>query len=303
MINISNKVNPELYSPQYQKCLDFLKTINNDDYTYPENTNFFTSSEIKTDKELMVVKSFLATQNLERTELTLWCEYDISNNELIKPYLDYINMKVIDLEKESKNTILENHKCLKITDDLHYIQSGLLRFLAIHNYGGIWVDMDMVFLRDFKPILDQEFAYMWETFTDFTRKNPKNYGPCAAIVSGHKDSKFTNLCLEKINETNIRPKTACLDHELLAKVYSQYEFTVFPSCFFNTEWQMTPQEAKGITDGWFDKNKYSNNLYLEAFSWHWHNSYSKRFNIAKGSKFNLLQNLIDEKLIEKNIIK
>jgi hypothetical protein len=62
-MTISELTQPEFFT-DYEKCLSFLDTVNfNKKNNY--NTNFHTYSEIKTEKELMVVKSFLATQNLE----------------------------------------------------------------------------------------------------------------------------------------------------------------------------------------------------------------------------------------------
>ena len=55
-----------------------------------------------------------------------------------------------------------------------------MRLLVLHKYGGVWVDMDVVFLRDFKPLLDQEWMYMWGSETDFIKE-----GACATVLSLH----------------------------------------------------------------------------------------------------------------------
>ena len=69
MIDISFEKNPELYT-DYEKCIEFLKNIKIDNYEYPEEvTIFHVYSEIKNSKELMVIKSYLATQNLEKTKM------------------------------------------------------------------------------------------------------------------------------------------------------------------------------------------------------------------------------------------
>lgn len=304
MINISLESNPDLYSCDIGKCLEFLANIRDEDYQYPDNVvNFHLYTDIKNEKELLSVKSFIATQNRDKTILNLWTDVDISSNELIKPYLKYVNYRIYNPIKESLGTILEGkQEYLIAKDKRHWMQSGILRFLALSKYGGIWMDMDMVLLRDFKPIMDQEFAYMWENYTDFGRIGGKDqYGPCAALISGFKGGEFANKCLNKIVETRIRYNSACFDHELLAKVYREHKFTVFPSCFFNTEWQMKPDVSKPIIDGWFTKNDYSKNLYLQAFSWHWHNSHRSKWAVGLDSKFYNLQQVIDSKLREKGL--
>ena len=151
MINIDKDSNLELYQ-DWNKGLNLLNNLNYDDYKYPkEVSNFHIYSEIKTEKELLSVKSFLATQNLDKTNLILWSDYDIKENKFLEPYKDLIDFRVYSNE-ESKDTALENYDILKIKDIKYYMKSGILRFLVTNKYGGVWCDMDMVLLRDFKPI-------------------------------------------------------------------------------------------------------------------------------------------------------
>ena len=92
MINISLENNLELYQ-DYEKSLSFLSNIDDSSYNYPNNITYFhVYSEIKNEKELLCIESYLATQDLEKTKLILWSDYDISDNELIKPYKDLIDM-------------------------------------------------------------------------------------------------------------------------------------------------------------------------------------------------------------------
>jgi len=177
------------------------------------------------------------------------------------------------------------------------MKSGLLRFLALYKYGGIWYDMDMVLLRDLKPILDQEFTYMWGSETDFA-----GFGPCAAFMGIQKSSTHAALCMEELIRAPIQPNTVSRDHQMLAKVYRRRPFTVFPSAFFNTEWQINkkhPGLGTKIEGGWFRRTEYSEHLFLDAFAWHWHNSSHKGQNVEAGSKFWLLESLIDQVLKDK----
>ena len=66
--------------------------------------------------------------------------------------------------------------------------------------------------------------------------------------------------------------------------------TVFPSPFFNTEWQADPKFEP------FKKTPQSANLYEGAFAWHWHNRWEQP--IEAGSKFQLLESQIDARLAE-----
>jgi hypothetical protein len=175
--------------------------------------------------------------------------------------------------------------------------------------GGIWADMDMIFLRDYVPILVQDFAYMWGSSLDFGREHPERedcFGPCAAMLGASKNSEFTQRCLEEILRTQIVPMSCCFDHELTAKVWRDYKFTVFPSAFFNTEWMIGIKDRPLVTsieEGWFKNNGVGNKyLFPEAFAWHWHNSSNKHKEIEVGSKFHALQTITDQKLKEKGIL-
>jgi hypothetical protein len=310
MIDISFNENPELYKDSY-KCLDFLKNSTFELGKYPEEiTNFHVYSEVKNEKELLCIKSFFATQNLDKCKLILWSDYEVSDNPLLSPYKKNIDFRIYSPESEFKDTRLEgNKKWAAASDQKHYMKSGALRFLAAHKYGGIWVDMDMVLLRDFQPLLDQEWAYMWGSELDF-----ENFGPCAAMFSIKKKSRLSDLCIDEIINTDVCPDSTVLDHVLLAKVYKKHKFDVFPSVFFNTEWQMNTSFVNGerkydpngigtkIESGWFKKNEYSSLLFLQAFSWHWHNSSYKNHIPEEGSKFDHLNKMTDVRLKYKGII-
>jgi hypothetical protein len=274
-----------------------MKNIKEDDYQYPEGvTNFHIYSEIRNEKELLCVKSWIATQNLEKCKLYIWSDYDITDNKLLMPYMDYVTLKVYDPVKEAKGTILEKKlKHLKAKDHRHWLKSDLFRILITHKYGGIFSDMDVVYLRDFKPLLDQEFVYQWGGETDFI-----NQGACATFLSTFKNSEFSTILMKELSEAPVLPDTTTWGKELLGKVYSYYRnFTIFPSPFFNIEWQINlkhPGLANIIEDGWFVKTEHSNKLFPESFAWHWHNTSHKHKPIQEGSKFNLLQQLTDKKL-------
>ena len=305
MIDISYQNNPDLYF-DYRLGLNLLRTINEDNYSYPDEVvNFHVYTEVKTEKELECIKSYLATQNLEKTKLIVWSDFDISENKLLDPYRDLLDCRVYNAVEEAKGTKLEDDPVWIIgdtSDSKHYMKSGILRFLVTHKYGGVWADMDMVLLRDFKPILDQEWAYMWGSEVDFA-----NFGPCAAMMNFKQQSEHSTRCLEEICTTPLQKDSTILDHMLLAKVYTRSPFTVFPSTFFNTEWLISKVDrelSEDLEKDWFynKKDTAKDNLFTQAFAWHWHNSSKKDFPIQDGSKFDLLRKRTDSLLKDRGII-
>lgn len=302
MIDISYEKNPELYF-DYQKGLKFLSSLGEDEYQYPEEvTNFHIYSEIRTDKELECIKSYFATQNLKKTRLILWSDYDISDNPLIKKYKNRIELRIYDPIEEAKDTPLENeYDKLKAADNKHYLQSDLLRILVLYKYGGVWVDMDIIFLRDFKPILDQEYMYQWGSETDYA-----DHGACATVLSMKKQSKFSRKMIDVLKTMPISTGgTTVWGKDLFSKLYRIYpNFTIFPSTFFNTEWLISKTDlnyVRELEDNWFlnRSNIAKDGLFLEAFTWHWHNSSNKHCVVEEGSKFDLLRKRTDYMLKER----
>ena len=301
MIELSYANNPEYYQ-KYIKCLEFLDSIKPENYEYPkEVTLFHIYTEVRTEKELECIKSFIATQNLDKCKLIVWSDYNIEDNELIQPYKKYLDLRIWDAKKEALGTILEGIPHLDAIDDKHYLQSDLLRILALYKYGGVWADMDIVFIRDFKPILDQEYMYQWGSETDFS-----NNGACATILAGFKESEFMLKLMQGIVESSIKPATTIWGKDLFASLWQKWpKFTIFPSPFFNTEWLISKTDVRLselVEESWFKNNGYAkDNLFLEAFAWHWHNSSNKNKTIEDRSKFDLLRNLTNKKLKDKFI--
>lgn len=304
MINISLDTHPDLYV-DYKKGLDFLKSTKDEDYSYPDGvTNFHVYTEFKNPKELMVLKSYLATQNLSKTKLIVWSDYDISDHPDIQKYkhLDCLEFRVYDPYEEAKGTPVDGVKQLAANDAKYYLKSDLLRILAGYKYGGVWIDMDIIFLRDFKPILDQEYMYQWGGEINFSTQ-----GACATVLSLFKESDLAKELLSEILRMPIIPNGTIWGKDMFAQLWRRYpKFTIFPSTFFNTEWLISKTDkslAELIPESWFDTPlENSDHLFKEAFAWHWHNSSNKNKEVVKGSKFNMLEGYINDKLKERSLV-
>ena len=301
MIDISFEKNSNLYL-NYLDCLDFLRNIKNENYEYPvEKVNFHIYSEFRTDKEIVSLMSFFATQNLDKTKVIVWSDYDITNEPRVQRFKDLVDFRVWDVKSEAIGTPIENQtRMFSASDEKHYLQSDLLRLLALYKYGGVWIDMDVILLRDFRPILDQEYMYMWGSETNFASQ-----GACASVLSLKKESEFSLKLLEEAKKMSIVPNSTCWGKDMFAQLYRHYKFDIMPTSFFNIEWcinKHTPGLGDYIEQGWF-KNRQDNKdfMFFESFAWHWHNSSKKNLIIEPNSKFDLLIKFIENKLIEKGL--
>ncbi len=120
-----------------------------------------------TPKQAFAVKSFLATQDLERTDLWLWLDGEDGyagheENRFLRPLLPHLRVKRFDLDVEAAGTPVERRPDLYHGLD-SVKRSDLFRFVVLFRYGGLYADMDTMFLRDVHelPPDADEFCSRW----------------------------------------------------------------------------------------------------------------------------------------------
>jgi len=230
-------------------------------------------------KQALPVKAFFATQDLSRCKLVLWGDEDLSGNTWLAPFAAQLTCRVYEPEAEVRGTPLEARPDLYGQQDPRVWRDGdLFRILALHNYGGVYVDMDMVLLRNIGALLEQEFIYQWDKYDGVYN---------GAIMHLRKESPFARELISGVMD--LPPGNFNWGRDNLRRAIDRgLPITVFPSTFFNTEWQADPKFEP------FRKTAASANMYDGAFAWHWHNRWDDR--IQPGCKFQLLEARIDAQL-------
>jgi hypothetical protein len=130
------------------------------------------------------VMSFLATQNLQCTRLIIWVLKEFNNelkvnfNKLFNAFISNrtIELKVFDMQqlcnyRNLKSGILyssfENHQICKYKNSFvnykHSVLSDFVRFIVLDVFGGIYVDGDVMFLKDTRILWNENFAYRWSS--------------------------------------------------------------------------------------------------------------------------------------------
>jgi hypothetical protein len=241
-------------------------------------------------KQALPVKSAITTQDLSNTKIVLWSNVDLSDNPYVKPMLPFIEHKIWDLNEEAKDTPLENSNTVRgIVDDYRcYLGGDLFRLLCLYKYGGVYIDMDVVLLRDFLPILPYEFMYQWgssgTTDSEILRQN-------GAVMRLKANSQLSTDLLEEVKNTLAQPNTTCWGTDLYHKVWKKNKnWLTLPCAWFNTEWGMRRNIQPFKKN--FEGNE-SSELFDGAFSWHWHNRWDEP--IENGCKFEILENIVEEK--------
>jgi hypothetical protein len=230
-------------------------------------------------KQALPVKAFVATQDLSRCSLVLWGDQDLSGNPWLAPFAPHVTCRVYEPDVEVRGTSLEARPDLYGQQDRRVWRDGdLFRILVLHRYGGVYIDMDLVLLRSLGALLDQEFIYQWDNFDGVYN---------GAIMHLHRHSAFARELIAGIVEL---PAGDCnWGRENLRRAIDRgVPITVFPSPFFDTEWQADPAFEP------FRRTAASANMYDGAFAWHWHNRWDDP--IEPGSKFQLLEARVDARL-------
>jgi hypothetical protein len=288
LIAISPETHYELYH-DWRKALAFCASLPDASPREPvtfhmfwrqRRTGFWRKRRPFGRKQALPVKAFFATQERSRCTLQLWSDEDLSDNPWLQPFASHLRHRLYEPEAEVRGTPLEGSPDVYGQRDGRVWRDGdLFRVLALHNHGGVYVDMDMVLLRSLGALLDQEFVYQWEAFD-------RMYN--GAIMHARKGSDLSRELVAGVME--LPPGGFNWGRENLRRAVDRgVAVTIFPSPFFDTEWQAESNFQP------FKRTPGGANFYDGAFAWHWHNRWDEP--IEAGSKFELLESRVDATLL------
>ncbi len=270
----------DLYKPDksnYLKSLEYAKSLSKETNNPMIFHCFWRVPKNFGRKQLAVLKSIIV--NHEKAEINLWSNVDLSENEYFKKVSSRVNFKPWNLAEEIKDTILEGKIDINdIQDDLCYLEGDLFRLLILHKYGGFYIDMDVLVLRDMAPLNELEFLYQWGT-SGFNSNEP-SITMNGAVMRLDKKSPLSFELLEKLLSSPKNKNTNIWGNHLYGKV-SENNLTVLPGIWFDSEWGFEGTELNPF------KKTDNIELYDGAFAWHWHNRWDDE--IEEGSKFEFLE--------------
>jgi hypothetical protein len=282
--------NENLYKPDkenYLKSLEYAKTLCNTE----EKLKFHCFWRVPKNfgkKQLTVLKSIIVNHD-KNVEINLWSNVDLSENEYFKQVSRFVNLKKWNLSYELENSFLKNYLNIdSIIDDKCYLEGDLFRLLILHKYGGFYIDMDVLVLRNMSPLHNYEFLYQWGT-SGFTAEEP-TITMNGAIMKLDKNSKLSIEFLDKLSKSPIIKNSTIWGNLLYSKICDN-DLLVLPGIWFNSEWGYEGTECNPF------KKVDNIELFEGAFTWHWHNKWDDE--IEDGSKFDILDKIIEQKF--KNI--
>lgn len=274
-----------LYKPDidnWKKSLEYAKSLPSNDEKIIFHCFWRVPKNFER-KQLAVLKSIIV--NNKNFEINLWSNVDLSDNIFFKEVSKFVTLRKWDFIEEAKGTQIENKVSLEsIYDDTCYLEGDIFRILILHKYGGFYIDMDVLVLRDMSPLNNFEFLYQWGT-SGFSPQEP-NITMNGAVMRLNAKSDLSFEFIENLYNTKPNKNTTSWGNGLYSKI-QRNELLVLPCMWFNSDWGFD-----GTTHSPF-KNIGTPELFDGAFTYHWHNKWDD--DISDGSKFQILEELNNEK--------
>ncbi|CAO3681750.1 hypothetical protein G6F70_003180 [Rhizopus microsporus] len=153
-------------------CYDFAALFHSRRYPYAGSQLYHTywSSNLTKDfdeKPLATLRSFAATQNTNHT-MILWIpkedEQRLTNSKgwaALSKDTNRISYRIVQPMDLTKGTAIEPYVDVwrvlvsENNDGTH--RDDLLRMLVLYQFGGVWFDLDTMFIRDLSPLFEHEW--------------------------------------------------------------------------------------------------------------------------------------------------
>ena len=238
-------------------------------------------------KQALTIASFLATQDLTAAELCLWLDardgYDgHAANPWLTPLLPHITVKAFDPRRDTRGTPLEGRADLY--DQLPPVRhSNLVRSAVLFTHGGLYADMDVLFLRDFSALMradsPAEFCYRWSADQPYAN---------SAVLALGQNSPAAHALLARCRE-----KGSCRPRDVLRfDDTPDLDLLVLPCPYFDPLWPIHDGRDRLSAapfrrfEGFFRRFGWRvrrppvpptlDTFFPGAFAYHWHNGWEYR---------------------------
>ncbi|RUP43695.1 hypothetical protein BC936DRAFT_136845 [Jimgerdemannia flammicorona] len=279
------------------ECFDFASTIKSEPTKPREHIIYHTYWRADLlpigDKQISALRSVYATQNINYTTIYLWSNGDLTNSRLLMNLKNRVGeslqLRHYKAEELAKDTPMDGSPNLVFNDQYAYLDGDLIRLLALYKYGGMWFDMDSLFIRDMSPLFEREWVSQWDCFL------PRGYPFNGAFMRFRKDSPYVcEMLTEMATGPLPRKKTIDWGGYMYYRVYrrllanGRMPFDIVPWCFSDPvschPYNSMPKLA--------EESKFDKRRLMQVFAYHWHNQWNK----SPGTVFRYLDELHKDKL-------
>ncbi|RIA91352.1 hypothetical protein C1645_767628 [Glomus cerebriforme] len=266
-----------------------------------------------TDKLTLQMKSFLYTQPLACSKLYVWLQNSDTDIDM-NPFAGFIykkfspkniEFKKWDTEEQLNSDPIYNGWEAIMSGHSSVAFSDLVRFVVLNRYGGMYMDGDVLFLRDMRPLYHSgiDFSYKWSFKTEYNTavlRLHANGTTSRKIISQAMKEKM-NFHPFQIKKYLLADTNLSLDSPTTKSIYNSALY-MYSVPLFDPLWLKNDRRQKnvlspnlnGMDDVWDPNfipgefpnikniNDYSpldlrkaDNFFRGAFAYHWHNNWSR----------------------------
>ena len=271
-------------------CLRFLRELetSNGDHSSPgERFHLYWHGPFST-KQAFAVKSLLATQKVGPGDVWLWLDkqdgYDgHERNPILQQLASDLLVLPFDPSVECRGTPVEDSPEL-YEGASAVARSDLFRLVALYKHGGVYLDLDMMLVRDLRELFRQPFASgelccRWSAHLPYAN---------TAFLRLRRESRTAQEILARCSAAG-----TCHPKDVLRfDGNERLDLTVLPCAVFDPLWphadgQCRFEEAPlDRFDDFFRKFGWRfrprqgirthNDFFPGAFAYHWHNQWDAR---------------------------
>ena len=233
-------------------------------------------------KQAFAVKSLVASQR-GCEEVHLWLDAEDGyvghgENSALQSLPSVVSVRPFDPSVECLGTPLEESP--ELYEELDPVfRSDLFRFVTLYNHGGVYLDLDVMFLRDLdelfrQPFMSDEFCYRWSAHLP--------YGNTAVLGLREGSQTATEILARCVELGTCHPKDI-----LRFEDGDGLDLTVLPCPFFDPLWPHADGKSRlkqppfdEFEDffrrfGWRFRPRRDvqsrRDFFPGAFAYHWHN--------------------------------
>jgi len=159
-------------------------------------------------------------------------------------------------------------------------KSDIFRAVILHNYGGAWMDADVMLLQNVAPLMGKDWAYLGQTLPEFFVNG-------AMLCTSQPQSVFMALYIKRVLDAggqNLYRFGPQILSEMARNQTERSSFHILPTCFFDPYWSYEP----GVVpwDSFFShaaplrRLKYLCQSNPGSFAYHWHGRWESPIDVG-----------------------
>lgn len=171
MTQPSHLLSPGITLRRGMSCYDFASTVA--PAAAPEELLYHTywRTDLRSfgPRQAATIEAFLASQPHAASKLILWSNgaEALRSSPHVRPFLDewasVFEVRQADLAQLAVGTDLDG-MVGSVYDSKGWVDGDALRLLLLWHYGGVWMDMDMLLVRDLHTLAETEFVGQWDCY-------------------------------------------------------------------------------------------------------------------------------------------